>query len=123
MKEELIAGFRKIFENPDRRPFVSLSYNTDVVPMLSEPRRLMYMSKSGTSISNAVSKFKLPKDIEKMLIDVSCSESYTPKSSELGSINEMISNYPDSSIEVVWGLCSDASQEEPVIVRIIINIK
>lgn len=50
MEEELIAGFRKIFENPDRHSFVSLSYEEDVVPLLSEPRKLMYMSKSGTSV-------------------------------------------------------------------------
>ena len=123
MEEELIAGFRKIFENPDRHSFVSLSYEEDVVPLLSEPRKLMYMSKSGTSISETVSKFKLPKIIEKMLIDISCSEHYTPKSSEMGSINEMINTYPDSLIEVVWGFCTDASQEEPIIIRIIIKTK
>ena len=123
MEEELIAGFRKIFENPDRHSFVSLSYEEDVVPLLSEPRKLMYMSKSGISISETVSKFKLPKNIEKMLIDISCSEHYTPKSSEMGSINEMINTYPDSLIEVVWGFCTDASQEEPIIIRIIIKTK
>ena len=123
MEEELIAGFRKIFENPDRHSFVSLSYEEDVVPLLSKPRKLMYMSKSGTSISETVSKFKLPKNIEKMLIDISCSELYTPKSSEMGSINEMINTYPDSLIEVVWGFCTDASQEEPIIIRIIIKTK
>lgn len=123
MEDELIAGFRKIFENPDRRPFVSLSYETDVVPLLLDRRSLMYMGKSGTSISDAVSKFKLPKNIEKMLIDVCCSENYNPKCSEMDSINEMISNYPDSSIEVVWGLCTDASLEDPVFVRIIIKTK
>lgn len=123
MEEELIAGFRKIFENPDRHSFVSLSYEEDVVPLLSEPRKLMYMSKSGTSISETVSKFKLPKNIEKMLIDISCSEHYTPKSSEMGSINEMINTYPDSLIEVVWGFCTDESQEEPIIIRIIIKTK
>lgn len=123
MEEELIAGFRKIFENPDRHSFVSLSYEEDVVPLLSEPRKLMYMSHTGTSIPDAISKFKLPKNIEKMLIDISCSEHYTPKSSEMGSINEMINTYPDSLIEVVWGFCTDASQEEPIIIRIIIKTK
>ena len=123
LEQQLIDGFRKVFENPDRQPIVALSYETDVMPFLSEPHRLMYMSKSGTSISESVSKFKLPKNIEKMLIDISCSELYTPKSSEMGSINEMINTYPDSLIEVVWGFCTDASQEEPIIIRIIIKTK
>lgn len=72
LKQDLIDGFRKFFNNPDRQPMIEISYEKDVVPFFSEPRKLMYMCHSGVSIPDAISKFKWPKGIDRLLIDVSC---------------------------------------------------
>ena len=123
LEQQLIGGFRKVFENPDRQPIVALSYETDVMPFLSEPHRLMYMSHTGTSIPDAISKFKLPKSIDSLLIDVSYAPSFKDKFSDIRAISEMVSLSVDKSFDCLWGLCRDLGQKEPVTVRLFIKTR
>lgn len=123
LEQELIEGFRKILENPDRQPMVELSYETDVMPFLSEPHRLMYMSHTGKSLADTIAKFNLPENIDSILIDVSYAPSFQDKVSDISSISKMVASYSDKSIDCLWGVSRDSGQAEPVTVRLFIKTK
>ncbi|WP_347282860.1 hypothetical protein [uncultured Bacteroides sp.] len=123
LEQQLIDGFRKIFENPGRHPMVELSYETDVMPFLSEPHRLMYMSHTGKSLSDTIAKFNLPENIDSLLIDISYAPSFQDKVSDISAISKMVASYSDKSIDCLWGLSKDLEQTEPVTVRLFIKTK
>lgn len=123
MEKELIDGFKKIFLHESREPMIALDYEADVCPLLSMPEKLRYVSKSGSSIDDATSKVTLPDNIEKMIIDVSCSTEYHPMISEIEAITKLITTEIDHPIDVTWGFCYDALQQERAIIRLLMTVK
>lgn len=122
MEKDFIAGFRSIFAKPGRRAIISMDYDRDVLPWLDDIKAIRYSIVSGDSIGDEVKKLTLPENANRIMIDVSLSESYTPKVSELSALTDLLSTYPNKDVETVWGCYQDSEQTEPAKITILSKV-
>lgn len=85
----------------------------------SDQNDIQYLTSSGKSIAEAVSKIELPEGIERLLIIVCPGVGYNPSTDEVQPLLNKLAGYPDRSIDVDFRLCPDTTETDLTEIRII----